>query len=76
MGNGLLTVQIPRFLQLPDNQRIGILEKHTVIIVDLGSKTAVPRHRLEQRQIVFFGDLIVIGTECRCNMHDTGTVLG
>ena len=75
MSDDLLAIQLPCLLELTDNQRIGILEKHTVIIANLGSKPSVPRHRLQHRQIVFLCNLIVISAKSRCNMHNTGAVL-
>jgi len=74
VGDHLLAVQLPRILELTDNQRVGILEKHPIIIAHLSRKTAVPAHRLEHRQIVCFGNLIVIRAKSRSDMHNTGTI--
>ena len=54
MGNGFLSEKLSFLFQPPNNQRIDILEKQSLIFGNISRKTTVARHRLQHRKIICF----------------------
>ena len=65
--------QLALCIQVFQNNRIGILYKHSCICSLFGHLTLAV-YKLYKRKVVFASNLRVVFTECRCDVYDTGTV--